>query len=422
MVYVISKDGQPLMPTIRPWRVRRLLRDGKAKVMRRCPFTIKLLYDSTTYTQELTLGVDTGSGTMGAAVADDMSNIVYMAEVELRNDISKKMKRRAQNRRSRRSRKTRYRKARWLNRRNSIKSGRFSPTMVSRKHSHVKEIEFVRSVLPITNLVLETGTFDPHLMKNPELAQNPWGYQKGPNYGYENTRAMVLDRDRHICRYCHKKNQKLEVHHVIFSSQGGSDNESNLVTLCHTCHKDLHDGKINPHFRGKKKGTLKYATQMNSIRCQLLKEYPDAIETFGFVTKANRMYGGIPKAHYLDACVIAAGKAGFKLKSSVLYLKKDVAKGDYKQTSGDHSEKRLNKKKICGFRKFDKVKYYGKYYFIKGCMSTGYASLMDIRGETVTFPDMPKNNKTPKLKNCKRISARSSQLIQAVKATIHPTT
>lgn len=141
---------------------------------------------------------------------------------------------------------------------------------------------------------------------------------------------------------------------------------------------------------------------MNSIRSQLLKEYPEAIEKLVFVTKAKRMYDSIPKAHYLAACVIAAGKADFKLKSNVLYLKKDIAKGDYKQTSGNHSEIRLNKKKICGFRKFNKVKYYGKDYFIKGCMSTGYAFDMDIRGETVNFPDMPKNNKTPKLINCKK--------------------
>lgn len=42
---------------------------------------------------------------MGAAVADNMSNIVYMAEVTLRKNISDKMKQRARFRRSYRSRK-----------------------------------------------------------------------------------------------------------------------------------------------------------------------------------------------------------------------------------------------------------------------------------------------------------------------------
>ena len=47
-VYVISKDGQPLMPTARFGKVRRLLNSKKAKVVKRCPFTIRLLYEPET--------------------------------------------------------------------------------------------------------------------------------------------------------------------------------------------------------------------------------------------------------------------------------------------------------------------------------------------------------------------------------------
>lgn len=419
MVYVLDINGQPLMPTNRHGKVKHLLKSGKAKVVKRCPFTIKLLYDSTNHTQNLTLGIDTGSGTIGAAVSDDNGNIIYMSKVVVRNDISDKMTQRAKYRRNRRNRKTRYRKARWLNRKNSIKSDRFSPTIVSKFHSHSKEIEFVKSILPITTLVLETGQFDTHLMKNPSLA-NPeikhWGYQKGINYGFENTKAMVLNRDNYTCQCCKGKHKdsKLEVHHIVFRSQGGSDEESNLITLCHTCHKDLHSGKINPKLSGKKKGILKYATQMNSIRCQLLKQYPDAIETYGMVTKANRLSIGIPKDHHLDACVIASGLNPITIKTNLLYLKKSVSKGDYQQTKGIRSEQSIITGKICGFRKFDKVKYFGKEYFIKGRMSTGYAILMDIEGNKIDFSSMPKGYKTPKLSNCKRVSARSSQMIQAI--------
>ena len=71
-----------------------------------------------------------------------------MADIRIRNDIADKMKRRAMYRRDRRNRKTRYRPARWLNRRNSIKKDRFSPTMISKFHSHEKEIGFVKSILP----------------------------------------------------------------------------------------------------------------------------------------------------------------------------------------------------------------------------------------------------------------------------------
>ena len=419
MVYVLNQNGQPLMPTNRHGKVKHLLKEGKAKVVKRCPFTIKLLYESTNHTQNLTLGVDTGSGTIGTAVSDDNGNIIYMSKVIVRNDITDKMTQRAKYRRNRRNRKTRYRKARFLNRKNSIKKDRFSLTMISKLHSHIKEIEYVKSILPITTLVLETAQFDTHLMKNPSLA-NPkvkhWGYQKGINYGFENTKAMVLNRDNYTCQYCKGKHKdsKLEVHHIVYRSQGGSDEESNLITLCHTCHKDLHSGKIIPNFKGKRKGNLKYATQMNSIRCQLLKTYPEAIETFGMVTKANRLSMGIDKDHHLDACVIASGTKPVVIKTNLLYLKKSVSKGDYQQSKGVCSEQKLTTGKICGFRKFDKVSYFGKEYFIKGRMSTGYAILMDINGKKIDFNYMPKGYKTPKLSNCKRISSRKTTLCTQV--------
>lgn len=419
MVYVIDQNGHPLMPTNRHGKVKHLLRQGKAKVVKRCPFTIRLLYDTSGYTQGFTLGVDTGSGTFGTSVLKDNGDVVYMSKVTVRNDITDRMTQRARYRRDRRNRKTRYRKPRFLNRKNSIKDDRFSPTMVSKLNSHVKEIEYIKRILPVTAIVLETGQFDTHLMKNPALADpkiRHWGYQKGVNYGFENTKAMVLNRDGYKCQYCKGKHKdsKLEVHHIIYRSQGGSDEAENLITLCHICHKALHDGKINPKFIGKAKSQLKYATQMNIIRCQLLKRYPEAIETFGMVTKANRLSLGIEKDHHLDACVIASGGGKVNLTSGVVYVKKAVPKGDYQKTKGIRSEQPITTGKIMGFRKFDKVSYYGREYFIKGRMSTGYAILMDIEGNKVDFSCMPKGMRTPKLSNCKRISARSSQMIYAI--------
>lgn len=420
MTYVIATDGTPLMPCHNA-KARILLKDGKAKVIRREPFTIKLLYETTSYTQPLTLGVDTGSGTLGTAVAKDNSDIVYMSEVVVRNDITDKMTRRSKYRKNRRSRKTRYRKARWLNRANSMRTDRFSPTMQSKLNSHMKEIEYIKSVLPVTTLVFETGKFDTHLMKNPSLA-NPnirrWGYQKGADYGFENTKAKVLWRDSYTCQHCKGKHKdsKLEVHHIIFRSQGGSDEESNLITLCHTCHKDLHSRKISPKLKGKAKGNLKYATQMNSIRKQLLRMYPKAIETFGYVTKANRLNLNVGKEHYYDACVIATQGKPFTVKTN-LYRKRCVSDGDFQQTKGVRSERSINTKKICGFRKFDKVKYFGKEYFIKGRTSTGYAILMDIDGNKADFSAMPKGFKTPKMVNLQRTVARSEWMVTTVDVT-----
>jgi cold shock CspA family protein len=62
----------------------------------------------------------------------------------------------------------------------------------------------------------------------------------------------------------------------------------------------LHKGEIVLKKIGKKKGQLKHATQMNSIRVQLLKKLYCA-ETFGFITKEHRYLLDLPKEHYCDA-------------------------------------------------------------------------------------------------------------------------
>ena len=415
MVYVISKNGKPLMPCENVI-ARLLLKSGRAKVKRKRPFTIKLTVETTEYTQPLTLGVDTGSGTAGSAVSDDEGHILYMSEVRLRNDIKKKMDQRREYRRSRRSRKTRYRKCRFLNRRASIRKDRFPPTLISKLHAHIREIEFIKTILPITRLVLECGQFDMQLMKDPSIRCDKkihWAYQKGPNYGFANTKEMALNRDDYTCQYCKgkRKDSKLEVHHIMFRSQGGSDNQENLITLCHTCHSLLHKGKIKLDKIGVEKGTLSHATQMNIIRSQLLKIYPNAIETFGYVTKENRQYLNLPKEHCIDACVIASCGLPISIQS-LLYKKLCVPDGDFQQTKGIRSEQKLNTKKICGFKKFDVVRYYGREYLIKGRMTIGgYAILSDMSGNTVNFEKTTRHGKTVKLCDCKRIQARKSSLI-----------
>src|SRR4051812_29604690 len=66
LVFVLSKQGHPLMPC-RPMRARQLLKDGKAKVVQTTPFVIQLKYGSTGYIQPVIAGMDSGSKTMGAA-------------------------------------------------------------------------------------------------------------------------------------------------------------------------------------------------------------------------------------------------------------------------------------------------------------------------------------------------------------------
>ena len=416
-VYVISKNGQPLMPTSRFGKVRRLLNANLAKVIRHCPFTIQLNYEpETEVVQEVILEQDTGSKHIGTACIGN-SKVLYQSQVELRDDIKSKMDGRRRARRFRRNRKTRYRKARFLNRRNSTKLDRLPPSIKSKVNSHIKELNFCYTILPVVKEVLEVAQFDTQLLQNPTLANEKvkyWGYQKGKLYGFDNAKAYVLIRDNYTCQCCKTKKGTLHVHHKIYRSQGGSDDIENLITLCEDCHKKLHRGELKEFeskLLGKKKTNLRYATQMSVVRSQLLKNRPKAIATFGYVTKANRQNLGLEKTHHIDACVIANKGRQFE-QNDVVYFKKCISRQDRQLTKGIRGEKIIPTSKIRGFRKFDKVKYLGQEYFIKGRRSAGTCSLMDIFGKPVDFSHMPKGWKTPKLGNCQRIQARTSILTE----------
>ena len=394
------------MPTQRFGKVRRMLRDKKAKVVHREPFTIRLLYEpETKIVQDIVLGVDTGSKHVGVACVGN-DKVLYQSQIELRDDIKKKMDSRRVFRRNRRNRKTRYRKVRFLNRSNSIKTNRYCPTIISKFYGHVREIEFCKKILPIKDTVLETGKFDTQLMDKPWLQKHKWAYQKGVNYGYANAREHALDRDNYTCQCCGKTNCRLEVHHIIFRSNGGSNTLGNLVTLCEDCHKAIHSGKKVLKLRGRHRGTLRHAIQMLFIRSMLLKKYPDAIETFGYVTKANRENIRIGKEHYLDACVIASGGLAFK-QSDVLYRKRQVPVQSRVLTRGAFGEQKLPTGKVHGFKRYDKVKYLNEICFVKARRDNGQFALMDIHNTTIDFRNVG-GKKDPSYKHLKRISARRS--------------
>ena len=205
--------------------------------------------------------------------------------------------------------------------------------------------------------------------------------KRGPAYNYKNNHEAVLNRDHYTCQCCKTKKGTMHVHHIVYHSNGGSDKMDNLITLCEDCHKRLHDGELKDFeskLVGKRKGTLKYATQMNSIRCQLLKMYPEAIETFGYITKANRELSSLNKEHYNDAIIIACGCIPEPILNTKLYRKLHIAKGQYQLYQGQNSNKKLPKGKVYGFLNKDIVKYRGKLYVIKGLMSSGYCKLANI--------------------------------------------
>jgi 5-methylcytosine-specific restriction endonuclease McrA len=389
MVYVLDMNGQPLMPTHNGAKVRVLLKQKRAKVISKCPFTIKLLYESTNFTQSLTLGVDTGSKYVGSAVINDVtSESIYESQTELRDDVKSRMDRRRQFRRVRRN-KLRYRPVKFNNRRASKRKNRYTPTLISKFQGHKREIEFIKSILPIKDVILEVGEFDPQLLQDPTLAYRKWGYAKGELYQQENFKQAAKARDGHKCQCCGKKNCRLEVHHLLPRSRGGSDKLANLLTLCTDCHSLAHSSEeqllaFQKKFGKKAKSTLRYATQMNVLRHMLQREYPEAELTYGFHTKEMRRVFGLEKSHMIDACCIASSGVLFKNETSNKYKKKCVPKGNYVRTNTTNGKHVIIPKgKIAGFRRYDKVLYNNKEYFIAGRRSIGKVYLIDIDNNRV---------------------------------------
>ena len=194
MVYVQNLDGQPLMPTIRYGKVRRLLKSGLAKVANRCPFTIKLLYESTTHTQKISLGVDAGSKHIGVS-ATTKDRVLYESDVELRNDIVELLSTRREARSARRNRKTRYRKCRFLNRVHSKHKGWLAPSIENKISTHLTVVRKVCNILPVSTMTVEVAAFDTQLLRAKELGLPlPEGidYQQGEQLYSYNVREYVL--------------------------------------------------------------------------------------------------------------------------------------------------------------------------------------------------------------------------------------
>jgi hypothetical protein len=361
-VFVINKHGEALMPC-KPRKAKILLRDDKAKVVKRNPFTIQLKHGSTGYKQDLTLGVDTGHTEVGLSVVSETKE-VFSAVALMRNDISDKMTTRKMYRRTRRNR-LRYRQPRFLNRAASTRKGRLAQSIQWKVEAHARLINQLKALLPITQVVLETSTFDMAKINNPEITNAQ--YQHGVQYGFENIKAYVLARDGYKCQSGKKGCcDTLHVHHVVFRSKGGSDAPSNLITLCKKHHTSLHDGRWS--LAVKKYKSLKSATTMNVIRSKLLALFPDAIETFGYVTKANRYHYGIDKSHSNDAFVIAGGSKQDRASERNLSFKRKNNRSLQKNRNGYSASIRRQRYNI---QPKDIVTWLGNIYTAQGVQNKG---------------------------------------------------
>ena len=82
-------------------------------------------------------------------------------------------------------------------------------------------------------------TLRPRLATAPKprpMAKNNWGSGRGGRPWRRLKDEMHL-RDGYTCRSCGLVSMKLELDHIINKAQGGTDDESNLQSLCAECHK-----------------------------------------------------------------------------------------------------------------------------------------------------------------------------------------
>ena len=63
---------------------------------------------------------------------------------------------------------------------------------------------------------------------------------------------------------------------------------------------------------------------------------------------------------------------------SYVYFKRHVAKGDYQQTKGSRSEKRIPTGKLFGFRKFDLIETSEGVSFIRSVRGFGYSFNIEV--------------------------------------------
>lgn len=406
MVYVLNKNGQPLMPTENHAKVRVLLKQGKANVVNRCQFTIQLMYDTTNYTQTATLGVDSGSKHIGIS-ATTKDKVLYEADVALRNDIVGLISTRKELRHSRRNRKTRYRKPRFNNRRRM--DGWLAPSVKQKVDSHLMMIAKVHKILPISNIVVETASFDIQKIRNPYVSGTD--YQQGEQLDFWNVREYVLFRDGHTCQCCKGKSKDkiLNVHHIESRKTGGNA-PNNLITLCESCHIGYHKGTVNLPNTIKRGMSFKDAAFMGIMRWALYDKiktmYQNVKLTYGYITKNIRIKNGLPKDHYIDARCIS-GNPNAKSNGDVFYYRKvrchnrkihknTILKGGYRKRNQAPYE-------VKGFRLYDKVLWKGKEYFIFGRKSTGRMDLRLLDGTHI--------NASVGYKNLKIINMRSNYLI-----------
>ncbi|MBW4625561.1 MAG: HNH endonuclease [Brasilonema octagenarum HA4186-MV1] len=314
-VFVVDLEKRPLNP-VHPAQARQLLRNKKAAIFKRFPFTL-ILKESRPDApiQPLRLKIDPGAKHTGIALVNDSTGeVVFAAELKHRGfAISFALTSRRQLRRGRRNRQTRYRKPRFLNR--TRPDGWLAPSLQSRVENIKTWVNRLRKLTSINAISQELVRFDMQLMRNPDIQGKE--YQQGTLAGYE-TREFLLEKWNRQCAYCGVKDVPLQIEHIYPRAKGGTNSITNLTLSCDKCNtkkgtKDIKDFLKKNSARLEKilkqaKRPLADAAAVNTTRftlLEVLKATGFPVETgSGGLTKFNRNQQNLVKLHWLDAACV----------------------------------------------------------------------------------------------------------------------
>lgn len=217
MVFVLDANKTPLAPC-HPARARQLLKENRAAIYRKMPFTIIFKKEVTApQEQDFRLKIDYGSKHTGLAILRN-ENVVWLGQLDHRTNIKSNLDKRRGYRRRRRSKNLRYRQPRFLNR--TRPKGWVPPSLQSRVDNILHWVSRLRRLAPIGFISYENVKFDTQLMQNTEIGGME--YQQGELAGYE-VREYLLEKFSRKCVYCKAENVPLEVEHIVPKARGGSN-------------------------------------------------------------------------------------------------------------------------------------------------------------------------------------------------------
>ena len=193
--------------------------------------------------------------------------------------------------------------------RGNKKKGWLAPSIEHKLEAHIRLIEKIKKIIPVSETIIEIAKFDAHKMQNPEISGIE--YQQGELQGYE-VREYLLEKFNRKCAYCGKENIPLEIEHIIPKSRGGSNMVSNLAISCHKCNQKKGNMTAeefhHPETLKNAQKPLKETPFMNVVK-QKIAWLLGCETTLGSITKMNRISLGMEKTHANDAFIIAGGSA-----------------------------------------------------------------------------------------------------------------